>query len=99
VTLTEFLRARLVEDEKQAGIDENIGHISRAGYQRAMAEVRAKRALVEDYERLVCYCAEEQSGTMAGQRYQAGITLRILAMPYADHPDYRAAAQQGMWSR
>lgn len=102
MTLTEFLRARFAEDEKQADIDENIGHISFLGYQRAMAEVEAKRRIMEEHQ------AEERDShlrfahlpdrctvcTETGD-YDLPMlvwpcpTILALALPYADHLDFR----------
>jgi len=60
MTLVDFLRARLEEDEQAA---------TQGG--RALAEVDAKRALLFVFE-------------LEGRTS----LIRILAAPYADHPDH-----------
>ena len=88
--LTAFLLARLDGDEGGAP------HSLRCGYDmkehsipcrcawpaRFLAEVRAKRAVVERHSGHV--------GLDASETYRDGCdTLRHLAVVYVDHPDYR----------
>ena len=77
VTLTEFLLARITEDEKTVELDEQLGHISQQGFVRAMAECEAKRAIVE---------AMQPFGRIDDMF--APEIFALLALPYADHPDY-----------
>ncbi|HWV76025.1 MAG TPA: DUF6221 family protein [Isoptericola sp.] len=109
MTLTEFLTARLDEDEARATAaalrrDQGAGGTAPgAGLdpaftpERLLAEVEAKRQIVhlayeatgldmdKDLDRDVD--AREVSGIeFVGERM-----LRALALPYADHVDYRAA--------
>ncbi|GIG27172.1 DUF6221 family protein [Cellulomonas denverensis] len=99
--LTEFLLARIAEDEYEAhqalgllGIESEwhtVGalrgrgltradaeHVHRWSSRRVLAECGAKRrivATITEHERI-------------GYDY-AGPILELLALPYADHPDYR----------
>lgn len=95
LTLAEFLLARISED---IALMHNEGllaawhtrdcGINGAGLEevwcscevpaRVLAECEAKRRIVEVAERF---------GTWEGG--MADVTLRYLALPYADHPDYR----------
>ena len=79
--LTEFLLARIAEDEKTADLDEDIGHISRQGYVRALAECEAKRTLVLELDRM-------ERDEMGWDGIEDKV-MCYLAMPHADHPDYR----------
>lgn len=86
LTLTEFLTARLDEDEAAArcGWDEHGPWPTEA---RVLAEVEAKRRLVELHApngRECWWCGGDQGGTYPCEN------LRILALPYASHADYRA---------
>lgn len=64
-------------------------HVARHSPARVVAEVRAKRRLLDLHSR--------SNGTgvcqACGERVSEGgcTTLRLLAAPYADHPAYRAA--------
>lgn len=65
------------------GIDVEPGdadHIARHDPARALAEVEAKRRIVEGYR----YLAADPEL----QRQAWTFALRCLALPYADHPDY-----------
>lgn len=90
MTLTEFLLARIAEDEKAArrGSDhpaewgvltnDNYGHLLTQP-SRVLAECAAKRQIVgwmNDTVEYVVYADE---------------VLGALALPYADHPDYDEA--------
>lgn len=89
VTLTEFLSARVDEDETRAHTDSVevatiIGHpVTRLGAPREVREVAAKRAImsrhVEEYPGSECdHCMEPLPCP----------DLRSLASVYSDHPDY-----------
>jgi hypothetical protein len=97
--LREFLRARVAEDEAVArGVIDGttldmaeelpIGCWSE---RRVLAECEAKRAIIDLHPRCRpdspdthCVCECEWSGCSEGECQ----TLRALALPYADHPDY-----------
>lgn len=76
MTLTDFLLARIAEDEDaiDLAVEENRYWPYRLP-SSARAECEAKR-------RIVGSCVEESP--MEGAHI-----LRLLALPYADHPDYR----------
>jgi len=117
MTLTEFLLARISEDEAAAlaagssGDDQHwwvdgpakvsgkwwiystgekfahehtARHIARHDPARVLAECEAKRRIVE----LFPSPAPVDSWDEAGER-----VLEMLALPYADHPDYREEGQ------
>ena len=104
--LDEFLLARIAEDERLAadappppGPVEPDGHASPFDPVRVRAECAAKR-------RVVLTCRELRPDTQILGARQAGmgdfplaphdqhqlaaVTLALLALPYADHHDYRA---------
>lgn len=79
MTLVEFLTARLDEDERWA-----------LGASAPLREVGAKRRIIALAEQ-----AEEASNTAVGDDYMMAAmymtdTIKLLALPYADHEDYRA---------
>ena len=114
--LTEFLLARIAEDEAAAhhargllGMDAqwhtaehlrergltiaDARHVERWSSARVLAECEAKRRIVELHD-----CVHECIGDgnlTADPNLQDGAyggpcdTLLLLALPYADHPDYR----------
>jgi len=113
LTLTEFLLARIAEDEASAresyeAVPPAFGAYGRlmlaaidyliVDPDRVLAECEAKRRIVE-------WCSERDQvyiGTFATDiprekdfvpgalvHQTDAITLRFLALPYADHPDYR----------
>jgi hypothetical protein len=79
--------------------DEDRAHIARHDPARVLADVEAKRQIVEQHkpaklsylpsrERGCVTCSTAQ--TWDAQANEANCqTLRLLALPYADHPDYR----------
>ncbi len=95
ITLVEFLLARIAEDEMVAKevpgpSDEKglswwgeYGHLS-VSPARVLAEVDAKVRITEE-----CRGWLADRGDDYGARALAGMTLRLLALPYTDHPDYR----------
>ena len=98
MTITEFLLARIAEDEAVArdwafldsrGIGKVSIHGGGTGYERiinparAMAECAAKRAIVEAIER-------HREEEWEGDPIHAAV-LQPLAAVYADHPDYDEA--------
>ncbi|RZE89168.1 DUF6221 family protein [Streptomyces sp. SCA2-2] len=68
-------------------------HIARHDPARVLAEVEAKRQIVKAHGRLdvseFCETCDGPSG-IPGRPYGC-TTVRLLALPYADHPDYRDA--------
>lgn len=96
--LVEFLRARLDDDEAVAraaegrvdelmgwievGIPEAERHVYRHDSARVLAEVDAKRRIVDGQAD-----ADPHSGYITAT-FTAEDALRLLALPYADHPDY-----------
>jgi hypothetical protein len=100
MTLTEFLLARIAEDEAAADqkhdsfIDdlrllETFGEC-KCGYPaRVLAECEAKRQIME-----LARDAEEASERLgSADEYSRAAAYKdavvLLALPYADHPDYR----------
>ena len=104
--LDEFLLARIAEDERLAAEAPSVpaaarpnGHASPFDPNRVRTECAARR-------RIVLACRElrpdtrilgARLGGMADfppaphdQRQLAAVTLALLALPYADHHDYRA---------
>lgn len=92
--LIEFLRARLDEDEREAQQQHiPVPTIVDMGKprdewpklpgigpdRRALREVEAKRRILDRY-------VELRASISRGELLS---TLRLLALPYADHPDYR----------
>lgn len=83
-------------------IDREVAdHIARHDPARVLREVEAKRQLIEEHpsalgwdgsqaDATVCRtCAENSTdGGLNGDPYPCR-TLRLLALPYTDHPDYR----------
>ncbi|MFF2673785.1 DUF6221 family protein [Streptomyces niveus] len=59
-------------------------HIARHDPARVLREVEAKREVVRQ-------SVDLHAGDNPLVAYSAGVTLRALALPYADHPDYLAA--------
>jgi hypothetical protein len=92
--LTEFLLARIAEDEalgsdtwrrphwgycNTQGDQSSLGDECDCGLPaRVLAECEAKRRIVERYTHLY------EHGDSGDMRW----TLPLLALPYADHPDY-----------
>jgi hypothetical protein len=104
MTLTEFLRARVAEDEQRAQVsidhheaDEPWGyahlegdgpHIAAWSPWRVLEECRAKRELVELHDENSSIPGRETlSCWVCGDDYPCQ-TLRIMAIPYADHPQF-----------
>ena len=100
--LTEFLLARIAEDEREAGdadearlwqwsqhghmIIADAGHMQRFTPSRMLRECEAKRRIVDEHARHKGDCDRD---------YQYGdhpcSTLRALASAYSDHPHYDPA--------
>jgi hypothetical protein len=93
MSLTEFLLARIAEDEAHAGLV-----LDRTGPwdappispERTMAECEAKRRIIEladQVENMEASLMQEFGGTPDDDDPSV-MMLRALALPYADHPDY-----------
>lgn len=88
MTLTEFLLARIAEDEAQANrskadlaMNPNLripAEWVSGVADRVLAECEAKRRIVE-------HCEPDPLTKSPGDEY----VLRLLALPYADRPGYR----------
>lgn len=74
LTLTDFLLARIAEDEEIGGVYEDPA--------RRRAECDAKRRIVEMH----VHYARWDDATVGDQSRS---TLELLTLPYVDHPDYR----------
>ncbi|WP_275002334.1 DUF6221 family protein [Promicromonospora iranensis] len=96
--ITEFLLARIAEDETaaQAALD----HAPDAGRReaRVLAECAAKRTIVEAFEELGKFLTQPSDNgdgdVVTGARDMfAGLMIAVQAHAgvYADHPDYRPA--------
>jgi hypothetical protein len=103
--LVEFLRARLDDDKRIAEAASEPGgphwpnsdieirtpqmeHARRHDPARVLAEVEAKRRIVEAFE--ADDNRERYGGCGDDCEWKAlDYALRLLALPYADHPDYR----------
>ncbi|MFE6868325.1 DUF6221 family protein [Kitasatospora sp. NPDC057692] len=68
-------------------------HIARHHPARVLAEVDAKRRILARYTSAVADSAEDADGYYDENRFedarQLYPVLRLLALPYADHPGYR----------
>lgn len=95
-TLTDFLLARIAEDEAEARKAgsftpwdrtferDNYGHLL-VQPARVLAECEAKRRIVDLCEDNL----RDLSAGGTGRRQFSSYALQILALPYADHPDFR----------
>lgn len=102
MTLTEFLLARIAEDEAEGlrvvsgedwGFDvtadrrfEAYGDRVETGVGRVLAECEAKRRIVEAFSNDGVW-----RGHRAAERSQEVTVLTALASVYSDHPDYDEA--------
>jgi len=83
MTLVEFLRARLDEDDQRL---DDIDH-----FQAPAGNMAKARREIDAKQRVVERCEDEMrsyvgTGAQAATPY---LVLRMLAVPYAEHPDYR----------
>jgi len=96
--LTEFLLARIAEDETdgprhpdwcRAVADDQACDCD--GPARILAECEAKRRIVQEYSERDADVDLMLGPNTLRQREWSGLrlALRYLALPYADHPDYR----------
>jgi len=98
VNITEFLLARIAEDEREANacLDQWMRGDggSHRRWERVLAECETKRRLVEfhtDGDRCVSVSGEVCEACHYGVSPCHGDVLRTLAAVYADHPDYDPA--------
>jgi len=83
--LTGFLLARIAEDEEEARTPvRSDGQIARF-QARVLAECEAKRRIVERWR---LYSDAEYPDYEGGYSSAMDDVLALLALPYADHPDY-----------
>jgi len=100
--LADFLLARIAEDEAAAFGTATIGYALRptdtgivtvVGGARLRAECEAKRRIVRQatWAGPRATLRDRVFGSAADEAYQQGVkaAIRLLALPYADHPDYR----------
>jgi hypothetical protein len=99
MTITEFLLARIAEDEREANENQKyeVGVYETAGWwspSRVLAECAAKRAIIGLYRLYIAY--SELTDRDPGVRMQMcdhamtlGEVLPPIAAVYKDHPDYR----------
>lgn len=80
MTLADFLLARIAEDEAGVIPEWQFGTPS-----RVLAECDAKRQIVD----MCGYHLEFSGDVTPASDDLATATLHFLALPYADHPDYR----------
>lgn len=101
MTITEFLLARIAEDEAtaQLEIEDGYGSYIDSGWPatRVLAECEAKRAIVElwsdnDGDDMTRNAYGDHAMLeLGGEKAMHWGVLRILAAMYADHPDYEEA--------
>lgn len=95
LTLSVFLLARIAEDEAatERFLDDYVPE-GAWGLTRVLAECEAKRRVIAahphqiDHRDEVLGCATCPEGAVA-PNWRYCLTLRALALPYADHPEYR----------
>jgi hypothetical protein len=104
MTLTEFLLARISEDERDARNAEgrydferdapnnfdvfSLLHLMKRTPRRTVAEGEARRRMIAD---LTPYCWRPQRQPCGTCDRIGCRNLRLLALPYADHPDFDEA--------
>lgn len=97
--LIAFLEARLAEDEAAANAWLPLGnpteaqrdHIARHDPARVLADVAAKRKIVDVAAESVALKDLSYYEDHSGERELAAFVLRQLAQPYADHPAFDPA--------
>ncbi len=96
VTIVEFLRTRLAEDEKSAQLDlDQARDLYETGYHATadMLHVRAARSLwdIEAKRRIAAAwrpAGDEQDGARRAAAEAIDMVVRWLTAPYRAHPDY-----------
>ena len=103
LTLTDFLLARIAEDEDAAnGVNRGLFNsrvarfpgdlyplVIRQHPARVLADCEAKRRIVEDFEVLNEDYRVTRDPSTEARRLQARIAMTRVAEVYANHPDYR----------
>jgi hypothetical protein len=101
MTLTAFLLARIAEDERAHRADLAESEYAEIGpnvtlaewSRRGLVECEVKRRIVELYQREADVTARTPAhGPKTPQEARSGAfgeSCLLLALPYADHPDYR----------
>jgi Family of unknown function (DUF6221) len=98
MTLVEFLEARIAEDERpvrqciEAGDD---GEVGTWNLTRVLAECEAKRRIVAMAEGSEDFTSAMPMPGYAQPFHSPSVDIlirvqQLLALPYANHPDYRA---------
>lgn len=89
MTIVEFLKARLDEDEAEVSMgDFNGSDIGARAAERLDADIAAKRAIV-DQLRLIEAGVLIVGTNHPEYRSALGFAVRALASVYSDHPGYR----------
>ena len=81
----EGVEHNVVGDEEAFCHPHNVEHIARQDPARVLADVDAKRRILDEHEPGSDPCDAHD----ASLRTIECDTIRLLALPYADHPDYR----------
>jgi hypothetical protein len=101
--LVEWQRAQLDEDERVARAAERYwhgvriesataaeeDHARRHDPARVLAEVDAKRRILDEHPRCPCSAKCTACATCGDGSIWPCQTIRLLALPYADRPEYR----------
>jgi hypothetical protein len=96
MTITEFLLARIAEDEREANVSlADYEHTTTRRWKRMLAECAAKRAIIEQHREgrffarhQGCVVCRTGDGPLLPVNYPCP-TVRALAAVYADHPGYQ----------
>jgi len=93
MTITEFLEARIGEDEARAKYVSEYGDTGGLfDPARVLAECAAKRAVIEQRQTYAKAVAESEGIAFVGARCGQeviGDVLKLLAAVYKHHPDYQ----------
>ncbi len=91
MTLTEFLLARIAETQEAWGAPDGWESSGEEAFRRWVdADCEAKRRIVELMrERHPHYDWLRATDEERGEDRMHGLVGRLLALPYAGHPDYR----------
>jgi hypothetical protein len=78
--------------------DNDAAHIARHDPARVLADVEAKRQLLDDYEQVMdTRRAHPNDPASAGALLALHKAIKRLALPYADHPDYKESGAHEEW--
>lgn len=92
--LAAFLRARLDEDAAEAEADEALAHEQATGWlpERVLRDVAAKRRIIDEIvpviDELDALLESERGSGAYKTSGESDRLLKLLALLYADHPDY-----------